>query len=847
MKIKSTLLLVSVLFLGFPLTAQQTLKVNLTNTFRPVTHCASGSLYGVTETLPADITNLVAPLNPHVFANPAQSGSGKQQPIGDALKVSDRLKNTTAKVQVRLADVLPGWPYKWPGTQPFLTTCTQVINAKKASGRTNYDGYEIWNEPPGTWPAANGDFNTKCWKPTFDLIRSLDPGERIIGPSLAYYSNSYMRSFLIYCKANNCIPDVICWHQWGAAGFAGSYNQYRALEKELGISPRPISINEYSSKTSDPNEGNPGYSVPLISKFERHGVESACISWWFTNLPGRLGSLLTSNNQKGGGWHLYKWYGDMTGNMAQVIPPNDNSEGLDGFACVDNVKKYASVCLGGNFTGNANVSISGIPSWFGSSVKVKVEYVTWVNKDTPVAGTNLISNTVFSVNNGSISVPVNVTNINYAYRVYIEPSTSTPTVTIAVPTKDTVVVNPASVLLRANISDPSAINSLKFYSNGVQVGTTITSAPFTRTLSITTPGVYTITAEITDKSNNVIKSSSRIIRTAVAQSAYDFEPHPIPGTIQLEEYDLGGNGVAYSDNTPGSAVTPVVNFRTNEDVDIENCTDAGGGYNIGFAMAGEWLEYTVDIARTGTYKLDLRAACNGDARTVNITVDGKALTGNIALPNTAGWQTWQTISVNNLPLTAGEHVLRLTVGATDYINLNYMTFIDATPAIPPVITLNSPLNGATFNKDQTVVLSATASDPDGNIVGVSFYEGLNLLTTVNTAPFSYDWSGMSPGNYSITAQAFDTDELSTKTSPITIMIKDVVTGLESDLETTGFKVFPNPTQNLIKWSMPEKWVLMNALGQELSQGEGVETDLETYPGGLYFLKIAGKMIKVRRE
>jgi hypothetical protein len=374
---------------------------------------------------------------------------------------------------------------------------------------------------------------------------------------------------------------VICWHQWGAGGFLSSYNQYRALEKELGITARPITINEYSSKTSDPNEGCPGYSVPFISKFERYGVESACISWWFTGLPGRLGSLLTSGNQKGGGWHLYKWYGDMTGNMVQVTPPNDNSDGLDGFACVDNANKYASICLGGNFTGNASVNISGIPTFFGSSVKVKIEYVVWSNKDTPVASTTLVSNSVYNVSNGSVTVPVNIASIYYAYRVYVEPSTTTPTVSIVVPTKDTLVANPSNVLVRANVSDPNAISNLKFFADGVQFGNTLTAAPFSATLNITKAGTYTVTAEITDKSNNKIVSTSRIIRTKVAQVGYDYQSHPIPGTIQLEEYDLGGNGVAYLDNTPGSAVTPVVNYRTDEDVDIETCTDAGGGYNLG--------------------------------------------------------------------------------------------------------------------------------------------------------------------------------------------------------------------------------------------------------------------------
>ena len=748
--------------------AQNVLKVDLSNKFRPVTHCASGSLYGMTETLPSDITNLVAPLKPNVFANPAKSGAGHQQPIGDALKVSERLQNTTGKVQVRFADLLPGWPYQWPGLTSFLNQCSQIIDAKKASGRTNYDGYEIWNEPYGTWKTENGTFEAGCWKPTYDLIRSKDPNERIIGPSFAYYNNSRMRTFLTYCKANNCIPDVICWHQWGAGGFPNAYNTYRALEKELGISPRPISINEYSSKTSDPNEGCPGYSVPQISKFERYGIESACISWWFTNLPGRLGSLLTANNQKGGGWHLYKWYGDMTGSMVKVTPPNDNSDGLDGFGCIDESKNYASICLGGNFTGNASVQISGIPASFGSSVKVKLEYVTWTNKDTPVAGTNLISNSVFSVNNGSITVPVNITSIYYAYRVYIEPSVSTPTVTIAIPTKDTVVVNPSNVLLRANVSDPTAIKSLKFYSNGVQIGNTFSSAPFTMNFNITEAGVYSITAEIVDNNNNVILSPARVIRTVVPQAAYNYQIHSIPGTIEFEEYDLGGNGFAYFDDSPGSETG--ISFRSDEDVDIENCMDVGGGYNIGYATAGEWLEYTVNVLQEGLYDIDLRVACNGDGRTISLSMDNMTLVADMAIPNTTGWQAWQTVTLNEVELPAGEHVLRLSVGAVDYVNLNYITFTKIFEPEPPVISLDYPANDVTISSDEMVSLSATASDPDGNIVGVSFYAGGNLLTTVNTAPYTYVWSGMNPGVYTVSAEAFDTDGLSTKSDSVVVTV-----------------------------------------------------------------------------
>lgn len=402
------------------------LIVDLGGTIRPVTHAASGALYGVTETLPTDINALVAPLKPRMFTQPARSGSGFQQPIGAAIPVSQRLANTTAQVTLRLADVLPGWPYRWSGWSHWSSLVRSVITDKRNSGRNNYYGYEIWNEPNVTWVSTNGNFNSVLWKPTYDLIRAQDPGARIIGPSAAWYHRSYIEAFLRYCVANNCLPDVIGWHELGGAdNITANINDYRALERSLGISPRAISINEYSHGTHE-YEGAPGISVPFIAKFERNQVETANISWWFTNLPGRLGSLLTPNNQRGGGWWLYKWYGDMTGNMVKVTPPNQNGDGLDAFASLDTGAGYASIVLGGDFIGTANVVINNVPASFGSKVNVTVEYVAWSDKDTPVNGTVTAAQSVFNVVNGSLSVPVTMFNAFYGYRVYISGEGGTP-------------------------------------------------------------------------------------------------------------------------------------------------------------------------------------------------------------------------------------------------------------------------------------------------------------------------------------------------------------------------------------------------------------------------------------
>src|SRR4051812_36934071 len=78
----------------------------------------------------------------------------------------------------------------------------------------------------------------------------------------------------------------------------------------------------------------------------------------------------------------------------------------------------------------------------------------------------------------------------------------------------------------------------------------------------------------------------------------------LPGTIQAEDFDDGANGVAYRDNSAGNAGGQ---YRTS-DVDIEVTSDMSGGYDVGWTAAGEWLNYTVDVAADGTYDIAFRVA-----------------------------------------------------------------------------------------------------------------------------------------------------------------------------------------------------------------------------------------------
>ena len=140
-------------------------------------------------------------------------------------------------------------------------------------------------------------------------------------------------------------------------------------------------------------------------------------------------------------------------------------------------------------------------------------------------------------------------------------------------------------------------------------------------------------------------------------------------------------------------------------------------------------------------------------------VDGIDATGPMVVPNTGGWQTWQTISRGGIPLTAGPHLLRIVIdskGATGYLgNLNYLRW--TTPGInaPPSVQLTSPANGANYSAPASVALSATASDVDGSVTQVAFYDGSALLGIDTTSPFTFSWSNVPAGDYSLTAIATD--------------------------------------------------------------------------------------------
>jgi len=353
------------------------------------------------------------------------------------------------------------------------------------------------------------------------------------------------------------------------------------------------------------------------------------------------------------------------------------------------------------------------------------------------------------------------------------PYTSTFSLVITTPKNNSSFVAPATIPVDVSYTEGATIDHIDFYLDDETSPFHEESAsPYNFDWEDIPAGTYTLKAVAYDNEGNTAEDKITV-KVNVPQAPYSGAPFAIPGTIELEHYDVGGNGYAYFDDSKGN--TGGADFRTDEDVDIEDCSDTGKGYNLGWTTAGEWTEYTVDVASSGTYTLTLRAASNGSGKTLSLATDGNDIATDIEIPDTKGWQNWADVTVEDIALQAGEQVLKLTIGASAYINLNYMTFTAV--SVAPTVTITAPLEDSKLNAGEEIAISADAQSTGGTIESVAFYAGDKLLDTDRTAPYEYNWSGMRAGNYRIVAIATDSngekgyDSISVRINPAPIMLK----------------------------------------------------------------------------
>jgi hypothetical protein len=408
--------------------AQSKLTIDVDSNNGAILHGASGFLYGQSE---AGISteNLIAPLKPQYSAG--KPPGGLQHAGGDVTHIAPQYLAAGGKgMQIYLQDIYETF-YPNPGIASYTSTVQGIVNSLKSDPNFQNYIYVPFNEPDGEIYGSYGKGVTNLsglesdWVTIYNAIHAINPSAKIAGPNFYLYDNDAYTSFMTYVQAHNALPTQITWHELTNATYTDwytEYSDYRAIEKNLGISPLPIVINEYAQSTQ---MGVPGQLVQYIARFENSKVYG-CLAYWTPD--GDLSYLGASSqpNIPTPGWWLYQWYGEMAGNTLTVTPPNANAQGLQGVAALDANTQQVKAIFGGT-SGTVDVVLEGLSSqsYFASKVHVTV----WgINSEgsTGVAttGPSYIQEADYTESGGSVTVSVPNTQTNSAYYLVVTPAKS---------------------------------------------------------------------------------------------------------------------------------------------------------------------------------------------------------------------------------------------------------------------------------------------------------------------------------------------------------------------------------------------------------------------------------------
>lgn len=164
-------------------------------------------------------------------------------------------------------------------------------------------------------------------------------------------------------------------------------------------------------------------------------------------------------------------------------------------------------------------------------------------------------------------------------------------------------------------------------------------------------GKTSVTVTVTENNHSCTPLS-----TSTGFEVQAYTPSSIPGKIEAENY---------------------INMYG---VQNQSTTDSGGGSNVGYIDAGDWMDYGVRVDKTSVYDVNFRLA-SFPTSTVGAfkLMNGNSTLATVTVQKTTGWQDWMTQTAR-VSLTAGDQILRIAVTGSG-LNINWMDFTDTKTAV----------------------------------------------------------------------------------------------------------------------------------------------------------------------
>lgn len=366
-----------------------------------------------------------------------------------------------------------------------------------------------------------------------------------------------------------------------------------------------------------------------------------------------------------------------------------------------------------------------------------------------------------------------------------------PVISLIYPQQSAIFSAPATIPLTVSTSDPDgSVVKVEYFLGTASLGfvsAPIPAGPFSVSLSGVGAGTYTFSAKATDNSGEVTTSNAATVYVYNAVAGNTSPAVTVPSPLSGSSYSLNN----------GPVTVPIV----------ANATDPGGSVNrievyvnggYSGSVQGGSLNSGLVFTLPGGYSIVARAYdnlgvfTNSAVTTVNIYAgDGANSAPSTSLTSPLSGASYippATIPITAIATDSGGSINRVefylnnsllnvipagpsysfgisgaTAGsyafrARAYDNLGVFTDSPTVAVVvntPPVVNITSPANNAVIDTSASFNLQATATDADGNLSKVEFYQGANKLGESTASPYSWPLSNLASGNYAFTAKAYD--------------------------------------------------------------------------------------------
>ena len=327
-------------------------------------HGSTGFLYGVSE-VGVPSADLIKAIQPKILVQKA--ADGKQHPSGDGYRLENYLTECGVEnIQIYLQDYYLEWPYENTGIEDYKAKVETVVR-KIVEGKTDEElskySFVLFNEPDNIWYWNNVNGLCRDWKTIYDTVKSINPSLKVAGPNYASYNSNNYRTFLEFCRDNDCLPEYITWHELQKDKLTSFQSHCDEVKKyvETYYADSDIEPILFVNETVNFDDvGTPGQLVNWLSIFEEEKIYASLPYWGLAN---SLNELAADTNKPNGAWWTYKWYAQMTGHTIPVTLENiddPNAYGrLYGLSSVDEDSSMIYTLFGGQ-AGSQTICIDNI-------------------------------------------------------------------------------------------------------------------------------------------------------------------------------------------------------------------------------------------------------------------------------------------------------------------------------------------------------------------------------------------------------------------------------------------------------------------------------------------------------